>query len=71
MTDRPYTQPERIYEIEDIVREHEPVTIERIVEMLDGQACLKTVHRDLRFLERRRRVTMDPETRIVVFVRFE
>jgi len=74
MTDGPerlYTQTDRVYDIEEIVKRHEPVAVERIVEMLDGRACVRTVYRDIRFLERRCRVTFDRDTNVVIFRRFD
>jgi len=69
MSERPYTQTGRVLDIEDMVRQHEPVAVERIVEMLGGRACIRTVYRDVQFLEKRCRVTLDRETNVVVFRR--
>jgi DeoR/GlpR family transcriptional regulator of sugar metabolism len=66
--ERPYTQAARILLIEDLVRHHAPVTVERLVALLNGP-CIRTVHRDIRFLESRNRVSYDRDASLVILRR--
>ena len=65
-TDRLYTQATRVLEIEDLVRKHEPIAIEDIAVKLRISVHIKTLYRDIAFLERRRRVSLDRETKVVM-----